>query len=172
MTEAPERIWAEQDKHILGCGKWRTSQDNSPWGTEYVRADLPAAVTADRETIARAICAERCAVYGEPPCYTVEDAPWPNPDCGDCTCHDMADAVLPRFTTQPDPVKCEAIETYAITKGDAGFYHLAGTDGIFISRKSVQECLDSLPVVKRAHDEAMALLAALRALAEQEQSDE
>ncbi len=58
------------------------------------RTDLsPRREAGGREEIARALCAEKCAVYGEPPCYTIEGE-WPNPHCGDCTCHDMADVVL------------------------------------------------------------------------------
>ena len=107
MTEAPERIWAYEYCNQIFAARSPTWFPFWADARAYVpdRADLPAAVTVDRETIARAICAERCAVYGEPPCYTVEDAPWPNPDCGDCDCHDMADAVLSCLTTQPDPVK-------------------------------------------------------------------
>lgn len=52
------------------------------------------------ERIARTLCAEKNAVYGEPPCWRVE-GPWPNPDCGDCTCHDLADAVLSALSPQP-----------------------------------------------------------------------
>jgi hypothetical protein len=37
MTNMPIQIWADPDPHILGCGKWRTSQDNAPWGAEYIK---------------------------------------------------------------------------------------------------------------------------------------
>lgn len=35
--DMPTQIWADKDPSILSCGKWRTSQDNAPWGTEYTR---------------------------------------------------------------------------------------------------------------------------------------
>ena len=37
MADMPTQIWADPDPHFLGCGKWRTSQDNAPWGDEYTR---------------------------------------------------------------------------------------------------------------------------------------
>jgi hypothetical protein len=38
----------------------------------------------DVERIARAICREKCAFYGDPPCFEMtgeedEELPWPNP---------------------------------------------------------------------------------------------
>ena len=51
----------------------------------------------DRKTIiARAICAERCAEYGEPPCWQVVDDGSLSPDCGaahECSCEQLAVAV-------------------------------------------------------------------------------
>lgn len=47
---------------------------------------------ADRDPVlmaARAICAEQCAMYGEPPCY---DHGWPNPDCDEPGCIALATA--------------------------------------------------------------------------------
>lgn len=35
------------------------------------------------ERVAKAICQERCAHYGEPACWKLEPKIWPNPDC-DC----------------------------------------------------------------------------------------
>lgn len=35
--DSPVQIWAEPDTRVLGCGRWRTSQDNAPWGTEYTK---------------------------------------------------------------------------------------------------------------------------------------
>jgi hypothetical protein len=37
MAEAPTQIWADPDKTTLSCGKWRTSQDDAPWGVEYTK---------------------------------------------------------------------------------------------------------------------------------------
>lgn len=49
-----------------------------------------------RDAVARAICAERCAHMGEPPCFDAvfADEPWPNPNCDDPGCHALADAAL------------------------------------------------------------------------------
>ena len=51
------------------------------------------------EPVARAICAERCAVYGEPPCHTLDD--WDGTDCDhieggahDVGCRTLAAAAL------------------------------------------------------------------------------
>lgn len=42
--------------------------------------------TTDR--LARAICAEQCAFYGEPACHRI--GPWPNPNCNDPGCIALA----------------------------------------------------------------------------------
>lgn len=42
------------------------------------------------EAVARAICAEKCAVYGEPPCHQVVPDEWPNPNCDEPGCHTYA----------------------------------------------------------------------------------
>jgi hypothetical protein len=34
---------------------------------------------------ARAICREKCAFYGEPPCWQISDE-WPNPHCDEPGC--------------------------------------------------------------------------------------
>lgn len=34
------------------------------------------------DTAARALCRERCARRGEPPCWSLP-GPWPNPECED-----------------------------------------------------------------------------------------
>ena len=59
---------------------------------------MPAPIT---DRIARAICREQCAVYGEPPCFEsrAEHPPfknhiWPNPDCDEPGCHALAAAVV------------------------------------------------------------------------------
>ena len=46
-----------------------------------------------KEKVARAICAEKCAFMGEPPCYSVEGE-WPNPNCSEPGCHAEAQAAL------------------------------------------------------------------------------
>ena len=46
-----------------------------------------------RERVARAICAEKCAFMGEPPCYSVEGQ-WPNPVCSEPGCHAEAQAAI------------------------------------------------------------------------------
>ena len=45
-----------------------------------------------QDRIARAICAEKCAFYGEPPCYRI--AEWPNEACDEPGCMALALAVL------------------------------------------------------------------------------
>lgn len=47
------------------------------------------------DRIERAICRERCAFMGEPPCWDgpFADDPWPNPNCDDPGCHALALAV-------------------------------------------------------------------------------
>lgn len=46
-----------------------------------------------QETIARALCSEKCAFMGEPPCWQGDGAAWPNPACDDPGCHSEAAAV-------------------------------------------------------------------------------
>ena len=50
------------------------------------------------DRIARAICRETCAFMGEPPCFDLEEGdgslvPWPNPDCDEPGCRELAVAV-------------------------------------------------------------------------------
>ena len=45
-----------------------------------------------QDRIARAICAEKCAFYGEPACYRI--AEWPNEHCDEPGCMALALAVL------------------------------------------------------------------------------
>lgn len=61
----------------------------------------------DRKTrIARAICAERCAEYGEPPCYEFFGEIEPHRrtmDCSDahhCSCEQLAVAVEAELTRE------------------------------------------------------------------------
>jgi len=53
--------------------------------------------TATIDKIARAICQERCAFYGEPACWTFNNepgTPWPNPNCDEPGCFALAKAVF------------------------------------------------------------------------------
>ncbi|WP_199252628.1 hypothetical protein [Chachezhania sediminis] len=49
-------------------------------------------MTAD--TIARAICQERCAFKGEPACWQVVPDEWPNPNCDDPGCQALATVAM------------------------------------------------------------------------------
>lgn len=51
-------------------------------------------MTDKTDTIARAICQEQCAHYGEPPCWKVYDEAWPNPTCDEPGCMALAEAVV------------------------------------------------------------------------------
>jgi hypothetical protein len=42
------------------------------------------------DAIERAICQERCAYLGEPPCWRVEPLQWPNPNCAEPSCRAFA----------------------------------------------------------------------------------
>lgn len=55
-----------------------------------------------REKVARAICAEKCAFMGEPPCYTVEGE-WPNPNCQEPGCHAEAQAAIAALEPMDKP---------------------------------------------------------------------
>ena len=46
------------------------------------------------EAVARAICAERCAFYGEPPCWSVEPDKFAEKDCDEPGCRAMAQAAV------------------------------------------------------------------------------
>jgi hypothetical protein len=52
------------------------------------------------DVVARAICQETCAYYGEPPCFTLIDdktgarLPWPNQFCDDPGCMALAHAAV------------------------------------------------------------------------------
>ena len=53
----------------------------------------------DITAAAQAICAERCAHMGEPPCWRIQDdrgtyLPWPSPACDDPGCLWLAKAAL------------------------------------------------------------------------------
>lgn len=54
---------------------------------------------ANLDAVARAICRERCAVYGEPPCHTVDG--YDGTDCADdAPCRVLAQAALDVITKQ------------------------------------------------------------------------
>jgi hypothetical protein len=44
------------------------------------------------DTVAREICAEQCAEYGEPPCH--KTGPWPNEQCNEPGCMALAQAAI------------------------------------------------------------------------------
>ena len=52
----------------------------------------------DVERVARAICAERCAFYGEPPCYVIDpdfvEQEWQPENCNEPGCKALAMAAL------------------------------------------------------------------------------
>lgn len=52
-----------------------------------------------QDRMARAICRERCAYMGEPPCFTLvfsdgTPVPWPNEQCDEPGCMALAAAVV------------------------------------------------------------------------------
>ena len=50
--------------------------------------------TDAQERMARALCQERCAFMGEPPCWEVAPDDWPNPHCDEPGCQALAAAAL------------------------------------------------------------------------------
>lgn len=48
----------------------------------------------DYDKVARAICAETCAHYGEPPCWRIVPDQWPNPNCDEPGCGALAAAAI------------------------------------------------------------------------------
>lgn len=59
-------------------------------------SDQPAHPDHIIDAVARGICAEECAEYGEPPCWST-DGPWPNPECDEPGCQALARATLDAF---------------------------------------------------------------------------
>jgi hypothetical protein len=60
------------------------------------------------EAVTRAICAERCAFYGEPPCWQVAPEKFALTDCDDVGCRAMANAAIRADLAQaPAPVRVE-----------------------------------------------------------------
>lgn len=56
--------------------------------------------SAKIERVARAICQERCAFYGEPPCYKLDE--WkPGDDCDEPGCRAMAMAAVAAMQDAP-----------------------------------------------------------------------
>lgn len=51
-----------------------------------ITAYLSATKDAQEERVARAICAEKCAFMGEPPCWTFKEETWPPPTCDEPGC--------------------------------------------------------------------------------------
>jgi len=49
-------------------------------------------MTPAQDRLARAICREQCAFYGEPPCH--QTGPWPNAECNEPGCQALAVAGL------------------------------------------------------------------------------
>lgn len=55
-------------------------------------------MSATVDKIARALCREKCAFYGEPPCFDLmagdgKPQAWPNPQCDEPGCFAEAEAV-------------------------------------------------------------------------------
>lgn len=73
---------------------------------------------ADRDPVlmaARAICAEQCAMYGEPPCY---EHGWPNPDCDEPGCIALATAACAALLSERHRAE-EAMRERAAEVADA-----------------------------------------------------
>lgn len=60
---------------------------------------MPTATTDDIERVGQAICRERCAFYGEPPCFEI-DGNWP-PEACEPSCLSSAIAALVAMRFQP-----------------------------------------------------------------------
>jgi hypothetical protein len=59
------------------------------------------------ERMHRAICREKCAYYGDPPCFDMTDdqgeaLPWPNSACDEPGCHALAVAAAAAVRTLPE----------------------------------------------------------------------
>jgi hypothetical protein len=57
------------------------------------------------EVVARAICREQCAFYGEPACFDISNneggpMPWPNPNCTDPGCVALASVAVIAMRTR------------------------------------------------------------------------
>ena len=53
------------------------------------------------ERVARAICQERCAFYGEPPCWRIAPDEWEKQDCDEPGCRAMAMAAIAALEDAP-----------------------------------------------------------------------
>jgi hypothetical protein len=70
-------------------------------------------MTELRKRVARAICVERCAAAGDPPCHTLDG--YDGTDCDDgagASCGHLADAALAAIATgRPGPMASEGVPT-------------------------------------------------------------
>lgn len=60
----------------------------------------------DLDAVARVVCAERCASYGDPPCWSLPDVTWDSGKCDnihDCDCASIAKAVSRTVRPLPSP---------------------------------------------------------------------
>ena len=103
------------------------------------------------ERVARAICAEKCAFMGEPPCYSVEGE-WPNPNCQEPGCHAEAQAAIAAL----EPV---TVQEAALVLLDAM------SD---ITAKPLAEMSDAMKIEAHPAILLRGLCAALRALAQKD----
>lgn len=91
---------------LVECSVWCDSQErtDASWHNgvidarkHHTKAILAIAKSAPDlrsvvDSVARAICKESCAFYGEPPCYQTGD--WPNSQCNEPGCQSLAIAAL------------------------------------------------------------------------------
>jgi hypothetical protein len=63
------------------------------------------------DIVARAICAESCAHYGEPPCWRAAPEEWPNPQCDEPGCFALAQAAIAAITPNLPPYDAAQGET-------------------------------------------------------------
>lgn len=56
---------------------------------------------AETDKIARALCQEQCAFYGEPPCWFFEKRGWPNSECNEPGCVALAMAAKAAGAQKP-----------------------------------------------------------------------
>jgi hypothetical protein len=76
---------------------------------------LPLADRTTVDAIERAICAEHCAFFGEPPCWQVTDDHgeallWPNPDCDEPGCHSLAQAAAAALRARAEVARLREAE--------------------------------------------------------------
>jgi hypothetical protein len=66
--------------------------------TDTSPAAIAAVLEGVTDRVAKSICAEQCAVYGEPPCYTMGE--WPNAQCNEPGCMALAAAAVPAIAAE------------------------------------------------------------------------